>query len=850
MFPMNLFDAVEYDPEKDATQNQRNLYTQLIISLVLGLTAFISFCILRPRWATLYAARKQQISAAASLPDLPDTFFGWIPVLYRITEQQVLDSAGLDAFVFLAFFRLAVRFLTVAFLAALVILLPIQYHFRKDAPSGPGDGGDKNDTESAYPRTRLYRIDSVRLSDLSGFSPDDRGYPPGYFWMYTVFVYFFTGLIFYLLNAETKKIIKVRQDYLGSQTTTTDRTIRLAGIPPELRSEGALARFIEKLGIGKVESVTICRDWSELDQLMEIRGKTLRKLETAWIVNSAKPDPERSGETVRPAPLDGFAEPETDEESQLLPNENGHDETTTPRLVRRPTTRIRYGFFNLQSKEVDAIAYYEERLRRLDDKINAVRRKELTSMPLAFVTMDSIATCQMAVQAVLDPSPLRLMAHLAPAPSAVVWRNTYLPRSHRMARAWIITMFVGILTVFWSVLLVPLAGLLEISSIRKVFPGLGEVLDAHKVLKSLVQTSLPTLGVSLLTVAVPYLYDWLSNMQGMISQADVELSVISKNFFFTFINLFLFYTLLGSATTVLTIIKDSLSDTRHIANLLATQLEHFGQFYINLIILQGLGLFPFRLLEFGSVSLYPIYLFAAKTPRDYAELNRPPVFKYGFFLPQSLLIFIICIVYSVIPNGVWMLLFGLFYFLIGYFIYKYQLLYAMDHDPHSTGQAWPIISYRTILGVGVFQLAMFGWLALKRAIKPSAFVLPLLVGTIWFSYFYSRTYEPLTKFIALGSIRRQSARPRASIRNLVENVWRDEPNDGGDGAEEEEEEGDASGDHSAADENRRREPGFTNPNLTSPLNGPWLSKDQADHARRRGWPRLPDDEGESGDEQV
>jgi hypothetical protein len=33
------------------------------------------------------------------LPELPDSFFGWIPVLYRITEQEVLASAGLDAFV-------------------------------------------------------------------------------------------------------------------------------------------------------------------------------------------------------------------------------------------------------------------------------------------------------------------------------------------------------------------------------------------------------------------------------------------------------------------------------------------------------------------------------------------------------------------------------------------------------------------------------------------------------------------------------------------------------------------------------------------------------------------------------
>lgn len=37
--------------------------------------------------------------AAVSLPELPDTFFGWMPVLYRVTDEEVLASAGLDAYV-------------------------------------------------------------------------------------------------------------------------------------------------------------------------------------------------------------------------------------------------------------------------------------------------------------------------------------------------------------------------------------------------------------------------------------------------------------------------------------------------------------------------------------------------------------------------------------------------------------------------------------------------------------------------------------------------------------------------------------------------------------------------------
>ena len=110
----------------------------------------------------------------------------------------------------------------------------------------------------------------------------------------------------------------------------------------------------------------------------------------------------------------------------------------------------------------------------------------------------------------------------------------------------------------------------------------------------------------------------LANLQGMISQGDVEMSIISKNFFFTFFNLFVIFTVLGTASNACALfnqVGDSLKDTSRVATVLAKSLERLGPFYMNLIVLQGFGLFPFRLLEFGAVSLYPIWRMGAKTPR-------------------------------------------------------------------------------------------------------------------------------------------------------------------------------------------------------------------------------------------
>lgn len=581
---------------------------------------------------------------------------------------------------------------------------------------------------------------------------------PGYLWIYVLFTYVFSGMAIYMLLQETNKIIRTRQTYLGNQTSTTDRTVRLSGIPPELTSEDKIKEFVEGLRVGTVETVTLCRNWRELDNLIDERMKIVRELERAWTKHMGYKRPRSDGNalplTNQPPPTNGSLN-EDDERSQLL--SGAEQEHVSGYMHERPKARIWYGPFRLRFRMIDAIDYYEEKLRKIDEQIRTARDKEYPPTEIAFVTMESIAASQMLVQAILDPHPMQMFARLAPAPADVIWKNTYLSRSRRMVQSWLITLLIGFLAVFWSVLLLPIASLLDLDTLHKIVPQLAEALSMHPILKSLVQTGLPTLAFSLLTVAVPYIYEWLSNNQGMMSRGDVELSIISKNFFFSFFNLFLLFTVFGTASTFYGFwenLRDAFKDATTIAFALATSLEGFAPFYINLLILQGLGLFPFRLLEFGSVALYPLQFLRARTPREYAELTTPPKFSYGFSIPQTILILIICVVYSVFPSSWLICLFGLVYFSIGQFIYKYQLLYAMDHQQHSTGRAWPMICNRVFVGLVVYQLAMIGVLALRRAITRSLLLVPLLGFTMWFTYFFSRSYEPLMKFIALKSINR------------------------------------------------------------------------------------------------
>lgn len=805
------------DGNEAVRPGEKDIYVQLTISLSLGLSAFLVFCFLRPRWPTLYSARKRH-SDPNIIPALPDSFLGWIPALYRVTEAQVLASAGLDAYVFLNFYKMAMRLFAVMLFFAAAVLWPINHAFEEDIDLGPVPR--RNRSTIYDPDFDFYRQSYGHSSPLSMFDTDDDDIPPDgwiywnkpHLWSYLAFTWFFSLLTLYYMNKETFNVIRVRQDYLGTQSTVTDRTFRLTGIPLDLRTEVKIKEFVENLEIGNVNSVTLCRKWGEIDGLMTERDAVLRKLEEAWSVYMHKRPAIGVARSRHPGNGAGGLgtdnnEQGSNENSQLLTGDGNHAVLETP----RPKTRIRFGIFNFRSRLADAIDYYEEKLRRLDEQVIAARKKEYKPTATAFVTMDSIAACQMAIQALVDPRPGQFLSKPAPAPTDVVWKNTYTPMWRRRLQSWVITIFITVLTILWVLPVATLAGLLSICTIEKASPALAEALLRHELTKALVQTALPVGVVSLLNVLVPYLYDYLANYQGVISQGDVELSVVSKNFFFTFFNVFLVFTVFGTTSRFWPVLRNSLRDTQYIALTLASSIQTLSNFYLNFIMLQGIGLFPFKLLQFGSVCMYPIYRWGAKTPRDFAEIVQPQLFSYGFYLPTALLVFILCLVYSVLPGCHLVLFLGLCYFTLGFFVHKYQLVYSMDQPQHATGGAWRIICYRIILGLCIFQVVMAGILSLRGAFYGAALVIPLTMYTVWYAYYFSLRYSPLTVFIALRSINRETDPGIEGVpgRDLLRqpSVMR------------------IARRLSTVDEDREKGMRFVNPNLVRRLEQPWIYQD-------------------------
>ena len=287
---------------------------------------------------------------------------------------------------------MAIKFLAVTLFFALTVFEPVHRSY----PDEVAPGRNHTDNSTDILQYQLPDLASYRSSNGSDDSPKSgHGYNSDFMWMYLIFAYVFSILLIYLVVTETTRISGIRQEYLGNQSTITDRTFLLSGIPNYLRSEEKIKKFVEDLGIGKVDSVIICCNWFSLDKLMDERTKVLRKLEEA-LIELSKREGTLEGHSETPyshpsVPGADYEDDDTNETSNLLGGtgrdslqSNGHD---------RPTSRVRHGPLKLQSTEVDAVHHYRTQLRTLDNEIKALRESYFEPRPLAFVTMDSVASC-------------------------------------------------------------------------------------------------------------------------------------------------------------------------------------------------------------------------------------------------------------------------------------------------------------------------------------------------------------------------------------------------------------------------------------------------------------------------
>ncbi|KAG0331802.1 hypothetical protein BG004_001497 [Podila humilis] len=683
------------------------------------------------------------IKDAHTPPILSSTFFGWIPQLLRIPEAEVLDCVGLDAVMMLRFYTMAVKLFALCFVPGLLVILPVNYFSSHSGiPAFPGADDDDDDDGFFNPSTDAK--DRVSLLVL--------------FTRFT-FTWVFSLLTLYTIWHTYEGYIDIRRKYmLKREKSITNRTVMVVGLPTHLQSERALATFYESLGVGEVDSAHVCRHVRMLKKLIEQREHALRALEEAYTDYYGNPSgvPSYDSEAIY-AENDRKTVPMPDNNDGINDDDHADDENASLLRTSIPGKKrltMRLGFMGLFGKKVDRINHRREVFATLDKAVLKMRMSRVyAKTSIGFVTFEEMHSAQILAQTVNTHETLSCITTLAPEPRDVFWDNLNIPPSELGVRSIVVNTTVFFLVFFWAGPVGVFSSFLNLESLEKLIPGITAIAGSSPIIKSLIQGFLPTLGVTIFLAVVPKILEGLCIGQGIQSHSEISRSIYNKYFTFILVNVVLVFTLVGTWAQSINKVYRNVGE---LALVLAVSLPRVAPFFVNYIILKGIGLLPLQLLQIGEVFQQTAKGFLSKTPRDYAESRAPPDLKYGVVYSNSTLTFVIVLIYSCIQPMI--LAFGAAYFAIGVLVYKYQLLYVFFHPNESGGLTWPMVYNRIILGLLIFQTMMLGLFVLKQSYMLGVLIVPLMVGTTWFWYWTTSAYENTAKFIPLELLRREASK--------------------------------------------------------------------------------------------
>ncbi|KAI0677415.1 DUF221-domain-containing protein [Trametes maxima] len=704
--------------------------TQLTLSISIGLVSFLVFSYCRTRWPILFAPRTKLKGFSPHEAHAHQAFFGWILPTIRTSEFTVLQIVGLDAAVLLSFLKMSFWLFSSCSVLALAILMPINLKNNIDIGDGREDAGGGwfalNPPADTPPKDTPSSGDNWfdLISDANT-----------YLSVHLLFTYVFTLLALRAIYKNFKRFIRSRQLFsLELVHSVPARTVMITHLPPHLQTEPALAEYFEQMEL-PVESVNVCREVGFLRRLLDLRTNALLKLESAWVDYLGNPSQIAPSTTVNHPLVDtDDASLESQPEQLVLPNR------------KRPT--IRPGWFK---RKVDALEYYEQMFREADELVKKRRRSgRFRATHVAFVTFEKMSSAQVAAQAVHAPHPTQTLTHLAPEPRDIVWSNISHSPFAALVREWLAMGAMVVLQFFWFIPITALAGLLSYSEIKKTMPWLAQMIESNEHLAAIVQNSLPSVAMITLNATLPFLLEALTLIQALPARSWIEYSVMKKYFLFLLINVVFIFLV---ASTYWQLVRDLASSPAKGIEKLADALAagKARHFFVSYVILQGIGLMPLQLLNLGVIIPRAVYrLFVTRTPRDFAELNAPPMINYGIVYPQAILIFVITLLYSVIQPLI--LVFGAIYFGVAYVVYKYKLLFVFYKPYESQGQAWPITFVRLIWAVLMFIIFMTGLFILKKSFILATLLAPLLGGTLLWWYYTDKQFRPLSKYVSLSSV--------------------------------------------------------------------------------------------------
>ncbi|KAJ6902586.1 hypothetical protein NC651_020154 [Populus alba x Populus x berolinensis] len=620
---------------------------------------------------------------------IPST--GWLPKAWKLSEEEMLSSSGLDAVVYMRTITFCLKVFSFAGIIGIFILLPVNC-------SG----------------TELHQIDFEDLYsnslDVFTISNVNRGSKWLLIHFSAVHIALFSSAIYSIIYRLLSTLILAEYDYLqslfpGSVTEynyiSSKRIAYFYSSKPQPHHFTILVRNIPvSAGSSVSDSVeSFFTKYYPTTYLSHIVVRRTSKVQS--LINDAK-------QLYR----------------RLL------------HLQSEPSEQ-KYKQVGLFEKKVDRLDHYGKRLEDLQQ--NARLEQSEVSLAkdthAAFVSFKTRYGASTVFHQQQSTNPTHWLTEEAPQPNDVFWPFFSSSFMGRWISKLLVVVACILLTILFLIPVVVVQGLTNLSQLEVWFPFLKSILTISFV-SQIVTGYLPSLILQLFLKIVPPIMEFLSSIQGYISHSEIERSACNKVLWFTVWNIFFATVFSGSVLNQISIVLDP----KKIPAKLAVVVPAQASFFIAYVVTSGWTSTSSELFRIIPLICSLMTKCCAESTDDEIEV---PSIPYHRDIPRILFFGLLGIAYFFLAPVI--LPFLLVYFCLAYIIFRNQFInvYAPKHE--TAGKFWPIVHNLVIFSLVLMHAIAVGIFSLKKLSLASTLVLPLPVLTLLFNEYCRKRFLPIFK---------------------------------------------------------------------------------------------------------
>ncbi|KAH7442148.1 hypothetical protein KP509_03G073300 [Ceratopteris richardii] len=675
------------------------LVTSAIINVAIIIGCFALFSVFRKQPGNEYLYFAHEISHEKKKAALSGRFTlhriipsaSWVKKAWSFSEEEILESSGLDAVVLSRIFLFCIRFFGICTIAGIFILMPVNYI-----------QGDVD-------------ISTIGNDALDQFSIANITNGSNRLWVHFSVLYCVSFLAYGLLYMEYNYISRMRIHFLQTRRPQLDQyTVLVRAIPKS--KEKSVSEQVE-------EFFSAYHPHTYLLQHTVLADTKIQQMLS---------------------------------KAQFLAREIEALKSVPP--IHRHPQRTR--FWGLYGRKEDPLELYSkeiEELMKIMKETQMQMAQGSKELPVAFVSFKSRWGAAAAAQTQQASNPLQWVTDWAPEPRDVNWSNLLIPYRQVWIRRLVIgVVFVCIILLFFipAALVYTLA---KLDNLMTWFPFIQTVLSIP-VVSSFLSGYLPSLLLTILYYFVPPLMMSFTKVEGYASYSTEERATAGKVFLFLVGNSFFLVTY-GS---LLSLINQAIDSPRQIPNLLAASLPGQSNFFMNFIMTKGwTGLATETLQPFTIISdCFLRHLLGKK-------LYGPQVQSLSYFrvLPNILLFVFIGFTYTILAPL--LLPFLMVYLVMGYIVFRNQVMNMYEPSYETGGQYWPHVHNRVVGSLFLMQLIGVGIFGVKDKAAASSASIPLLVITLIFNYYCNMRFRPIFKYLPVQVCLLYSHKPSCSTMSHV-----------------------------------------------------------------------------------